>query len=247
MMDSNFESKLMEFLTDRLEVPFKNIDLYIQAFTHKSYSNEVALTDNITILDYDRLEYYGDAVLYIAATDLTYARYETSASGDLSKIRKSLINGSVLSVLAKDYNLEELIRYSKGETKNSHHDKIQEDVFESLIGAVSLDLGLAYGIELCKKILLPHLLKNEQSACEDDYKTALQQLLEKEMRKLPRYVCVEEKMVNGNDHLFTIHVMVDDIVLGVGKGSSKKIGEMMAAKDALTKRINVKGDNYGFN
>ena len=219
-------------LLKKLHITFKDIALYEQALTHPSYNGEV----NTKHQDYEKLEFMGDAVLGYVTADLVYKNRPEMSEGNLTKLRSVLVSTKPLANYARKINLPEYIRIGHSITvdqvKNS--DKILENVFEALVGAIYLDAGLKYAYRLISSLLMEDILNYDVDNLTD-YKSKLQEEIQAEHRDAVQYVTVETSGP-AHDRTFKVQVLYNGIVLGVGEGKSKKKAEEMAAKSALSKR-----------
>lgn len=218
----------MKDLFDRLKIKPKNLEHYNRAFQHKSYVNENKLK-----YDYERLEFLGDAVLELASSDYLFNNYDV-AEGDLTKIRASYVCENALYEYSSSLNLSKYIKVGHGEESSGGRYKkvILADIFESLMGAIYLDLGFEVAKEVILSIIVPYI-KDPNVIFFSDYKTALQEYVQTEKRNLI-YNVIDEKGPSHNK-LYKVEVRVDDILFGSGTGTSKKDAEQEAAKDALLK------------
>ena len=219
-------------LLKKLHITYKNIAIYEQALTHPSYNGEA----NTKHQDYEKLEFMGDAVLGYVTADLVYKNRPEMSEGNLTKLRSVLVSTKPLAEYARKIGLPDYIRIGHSITANQvkESDKILENVLEALIGATYLDAGLKVAYGLIKKLLLKDIL-NYDADNLTDYKSKLQEEIQAEHRDAVQYVTVEQSGP-AHDRTFKVHVLYNDIVLGVGTGKSKKKAEEMAAKDALSKR-----------
>jgi len=132
--------KDFSILERKLNLKFKNKDLLIQAFVHRSYLNE---NPDFRLGQNERLEFLGDAVLELVVTEYIYKKYPNKSEGELTSWRSALVNTNQLAETAEDLKLDEFLLLSKGESKDV--DKARHDLsannFEALIGAIYLDLG----------------------------------------------------------------------------------------------------------
>ena len=219
-------------LLKKLHITYKNIAIYEQALTHPSYNGEA----NTKHQDYEKLEFMGDAVLGYVTADLVYKNRPEMSEGDLTKLRSVLVSTKPLAAYARKIHLDEYVRIghsiTQGQVKES--DKILENVFESLIGAIYLDAGLNSAYRFIKKILLSDIISYDADNLTD-YKTKLQEEIQAEHRDAVQYVTVSQSGP-AHDRTFKVQVLYNGIVLGTGTGKSKKKAEEMAAKDALSKR-----------
>ena len=219
-------------LLKKLHIAFKDINLYEQALTHPSYNGDA----NTKHQDYEKLEFMGDAVLGYVTADLVYKNRPEMSEGNLTKLRSVLVSTKPLANYARKINLPDYIRIGHSITvdqvKNS--DKILENVFEALVGAIYLDAGLKYAYRLISSLLMEDILNYDVDNLTD-YKSKLQEEIQAEHRDAVQYVTVETSGP-AHDRTFKVQVLYNGIVLGVGEGKSKKKAEEMAAKSALSKR-----------
>ena len=219
-------------LLKKLHITFKDISLYEQALTHPSYNGDA----NTKHQDYEKLEFMGDAVLGYVTADLVYKNRPEMSEGNLTKLRSVLVSTKPLANYARKINLPDYIRIGHSITvdqvKNS--DKILENVFEALVGAIYLDAGLKYAYRLISSLLMEDILNYDVDNLTD-YKSKLQEEIQAEHRDAVQYVTVETSGP-AHDRTFKVQVLYNGIVLGVGEGKSKKKAEEMAAKSALSKR-----------
>ena len=219
-------------LLKKLHITYKNLAIYEQALTHPSYNGDA----NTKHQDYEKLEFMGDSVLGYVTADLVYKNRPEMSEGDLTKLRSVLVSTKPLAAYARKINLDEYVRIGHSITASQvkESDKILENVFESLIGAIYLDAGLKAAYRFIKYILLKDI-KSYDADNLTDYKTKLQEEIQAEHRDAVQYVTISQSGP-AHDRTFTVQVKYNDIVLGTGTGKSKKKAEEMAAKDALSKR-----------
>ena len=219
-------------LLKKLHITYKNLAIYEQALTHPSYNGDA----NTKHQDYEKLEFMGDSVLGYVTADLVYKNRPEMSEGDLTKLRSVLVSTKPLAAYARKISLDQYVRIGHSITANQvkESDKILENVFESLIGAIYLDAGLKAAYRFIKYILLKDIQTYDADNLTD-YKTKLQEEIQAEHRDAVQYVTVSQSGP-AHDRTFTVQVKYNDIVLGTGTGKSKKKAEEMAAKDALSKR-----------
>jgi ribonuclease-3 len=215
-----------------LGVTIKNSELFTLALTHPSYNADAKTKHQ----DYERLEFIGDAVISFCVADLIYKSHPEMDQGIMSKLRSYLVKGHTLAEYARKLHLFEFIRVgnsiSTDQVKKS--DKILEDVFEALVGAIYLDNGIDVVYKYLTKIFKEDVDNTNQDALTD-YKTRLQEEMQAEHRDSVHYELVSQ-IGPAHDRTFTVNVLFENIVLGTGTGKSKKNAEEAAAKDALNKR-----------
>ena len=222
----------LQELFKTINVKPNDITLYSLALTHPSYNAETKTKHS----DYERLEYMGDAVLDYVAADLIFHKFSQMEPGNMSKLRSFLVKSKTLSNYARKIGLEKyiLVGHSISEEQLKRSDKILEDSFEALIGAIYLDQGIEFVFGFIKGVLIEDIIRfGDQDLT--DYKSKLQEEMQAEHRESVHYETVEE---NGpaHDRTYVVNVMFNDIVLASGSGKSKKAAEEEAAKNALKKR-----------
>lgn len=208
----------------KLDINPTNMNLYYQAFTHSSYTNE-----NPSYPNYERLEFLGDAVLEIIISDYLYKEWHLE-EGTMTKMRANYVCEKACATYARDLKFESDVRIGNNEEIN---DTIIADIFEAFIGALYLDKGFDFTSKLVMSIIKPYIDKNVNFLI--DYKSALQEKIQS-IKKTVTYEVIEETGPAHNKK-FTSVVKVDDIILGKGIGNSKKASEQEAAKDALSKEV----------
>ena len=213
-------------LLEKLDVKTDNIKLFEQAFTHTSYAYENNLKS------YETLEFLGDAIVDLLVSDYLF-KSNLYKEGEMTKIRASYVCENALYEYANDLGFGDYIKLGIGE-KHSGGDKkkaILSDVFESFVAAMYLDKGFEKTKDYILKIVVPYI-ENKDILLFSDYKSALQEAVQTN-KKSVEYVLLDESGPAHN-RSFRVVVLVDDIVLGEGIGSSKKQAEQEAAKKALS-------------
>ena len=223
-------SAYQNFATTKLGVTFKDIDILVTAFTHRSYLNE----HRRTVKSHnERLEFLGDAVLEMAVTEFLYSNYQ-DPEGVLTNWRSSLVRTESIAQAASHYEFEPLLRLSKGEMRGTERARVQilANSFEAVIGAIYLDQGY----EQAKKFIASSILSTFEhilaSGSWVDSKSHLQELAQRQETATPVYRIISEE---GPDHdkTFTVGVFVNNQIRGQGSGPSKQAGQQKAAEAAL--------------
>ncbi len=218
-------------------INFKNLDIYIKAFTHTSYVHEA---NDKNIESYERLEFLGDSVLGKEIAEFLYSNFEELNPGELSLLRSKIVNKTSLSKMGKKFEFEKLIFFGKGEAGKIPSDSVYEDVFESYIGALYLDQGFEKVKEYITELFKDKITGMDLNDLKD-FKTQLQEKLQAEKRETVKYKTID-KIKEDNKLFFHVQAVLDDaIVLGSGKAESKRKAEQIAARDALSKlpKINL--------
>ena len=204
------------------------------AMTHSSYSNEMK-TRGYRAVSNESLEFLGDAILQLVISEELYKRYSKQGEGALTKMRQALVCESMLAKLAAKISLGDYLNVGTGEESAGVRSnvKVLADAFEALVAAIYID-DRSNGHTLYKAVVLS-LFSNEIDSVAknsgNDFKTMLQQFVEKNGDSVLRYDCFEE----GPEHnkVFNVKAYINNNLVGVGKGTKKVSAEMAAAKEAL--------------
>lgn len=225
MTQPNFEDAAQ--LEERLGYVFENKKYLDIALTHSSYANEMkkGRTSN------ERQEFLGDAVLSIIVSDYLFHTYHL-AEGELTKLRASMVCEKSLCEFSQQIGLGRFLKLGRGEEQMGGRERpsILADAFEAVLAAIYLDGG----IEPARRFVLgfvTDMLKNRHVSFTD-YKTMLQEIIQKNPEEKLSYVLAEE---TGPDHdkRFVVEVHLNSNVIGRGVGGSKKGAEQAAAREAL--------------
>lgn len=223
--------KHFDQLEKKLGITFKNKDLLVQAFAHRSYINE---NPEFHLSNNERLEFLGDAVIELVVTEELFVKYPGKAEGDLTNWRASLVNAKMLAQVAKELEFEEFLLLSKGEKKENGKARsyILANCFESFVGALYLDLGYEASKEFLKKELMPRLDEIIKGGSYKDAKSKFQECSQEKVSITPSYKVMKEW---GPDHnkRFIVGVYLQEELVSEGEGSSKQEAEEEAAKLAL--------------
>ncbi len=207
---------------------FENRDLLRVALTHRSYANERGEDEN-----YERLEFLGDSVLGLIASQWLYQRYPGESEGQLAKLKSFLVSATALADYGRSIDLGPRLYLGVGEDRSGGRAKASLlcDVVESLIGAVYLDGGLEAAREVVEP-MLAGALDDRFPAGHRDFKTRLQERSQARGWGLPAYRVTAEA---GPDHrkVFTVECSLEGRVLATASGRSKKTAAQRAAAMAL--------------
>lgn len=236
-------------LEERLGHKFSNRELLDRALTHSSAIPELRGAADATVSshpsDNEQLEFLGDAVLELLASEYLLAAFPEWSEGQLSKSRARIVNASSLESAARRLRLGEHLRLGRGEEKTGGREKqtLLADAFEAVVAAVYLDAGLGAARELLQRVLFEQALEERgERIAESDRKSALQEFLQGRGQPPAEYRLAGE---SGPDHqkTFQIEVWVNGECLASGVGSTKKEAEQRAARSALEQleRTGVKG------
>ncbi len=208
----------------------KDMSLYVSAFTHRSYLNEHR---GFELPHNERLEFLGDAVLELIATEYLYRNYD-HPEGELTNFRSALVNYKILSTIARRIGLEQYLLMSRGEAKDTGRARqvILANTIEALIGAMYLDLGYEPTRVFIEKEILVELPQIISGGSYMDPKSKLQEMVQEKWGITPTYGVISE---SGPDHdkVFVVACFMGEKELGRGQGPSKQEGEITAAENAL--------------
>ncbi|MBQ3087459.1 MAG: ribonuclease III [Clostridia bacterium] len=205
---------------------FHNKALLRNALTHSSACNEKTAGQNN-----ERLEFLGDSVLGFITAEYLWTSHSDLPEGQLTRRRAAAVCEKALAGYARQFHLGEYLYMGKGEemTGGRNRASILADAFEALLAAIYLDGGM----EKAKQFCLPFITTGDQQT-EDfvDYKTELQEIVQKNPGEALTYVLVEESGP-AHDRSFTVEVHLNSNCIGIGEGRSKKKAEQEAARKAL--------------
>lgn len=221
---------LLSELEEKLGIKFRDRSLLHLALVHGSATAERRSRHGE---NYERLEFLGDSVLNLAVSDHLYRLYPKRLEGDLARLRAGIVNEAALARVARGLDLGRYVVLGRGEEKGGGRSRpaLLADAIEAVIGAVYIDSG--YGVaHYCVTRWFGDELSKLEEPGEGDYKSQLQELVQQQERRLPRYRITGQRGPE-HDRLFVAVVEVNGRVLGEGRGRSKKEAEQAAAQRAL--------------
>jgi ribonuclease-3 len=199
-----------------------DIKMYRRSFTHKSALKKYKGLEG----SYETLEFMGDSVLGFIITRYLFEKFPAEQEGFLTKARTKLVRGKTLCEISKRLGLEKWVLMDDKGMRNgwNTNENILEDVFEALVGAIYLDIGMIHA----KSFVFAAFEHVEMNLTDDNYKDQLMRWCQANKVPLPEYIV--RGQYNGTFH---IEVVVDGIPHGSGFASTKKQGEQFAAQIAL--------------
>lgn len=210
---------------------FVSRDILMLALTHSSYANEIK--DRESPYN-ERLEFLGDSVLGVIISEYVYNKHKDCKEGELTKMRSKIVCEATLSECARSIDLGEYMLFGKGEemTGGRTRRSILADAFEALLAAIYLDAGMSVVKPILFNLMNDKIEMAEKGLIVDDYKTHLQEIIQTKKDNKIRYELIEEM---GPDHkkVFKTAVKLNNEIIGVGEGRSKKESEQEAAMVAL--------------
>jgi len=217
--------KKIQQLEVSLGYEFKDKELITEALTHKSYKKSY---------DNERLEFLGDAVLDLVVGEYLYKKFTSSAEGNLSKIRASLVNETGFEKLARYLGIGDYMLLSNAEENNGGREKssLLSNAFEAVMGAIYLEAGLKFVNEIAIGLIENNHKEISLDSLFSDYKTVLQEITQAQFGVTPDYIVVASR---GPDHQkeFEVGVNIQEKEYARAVGKSKKIAQQEAAKIAL--------------
>lgn len=229
----NMQKELPHFET-ATGISFKNKELLKRAFTHRSYLNEHRDED---IEHNERLEFLGDAVLELVATNHLYSRFPGKNEGELTALRSSLVNTNTLSDAAAALGMNEYLLLSRGEAKDTGRARafLLANTFEALVGALYLDHGYEAAGAFIARNLFPKIDEIVEKRLWQDAKSYFQEQAQEEEGVTPTYSVLREA---GPDHdkRFVVGAYLRSVKVAEGEGRSKQEAETEAARAALAAR-----------
>ena len=208
----------------------RNIEIYQQALLHKSSSIK---SDKGRLLNNERLEFLGDAILDAVVADIVYKKFEGRREGFLTNTRSKIVQRETLNRVAVEIGLDKLIKYTT--RQSSHNSYMCGNAFEALVGAIYLDKGY----ETCKKFMEERIINRylnleKISRKEVNFKSKLIEWSQKNKFEII-FNLLDQSFDDQQDPTFETQVMVENIPAGAGKGYSKKESQQEAAHETLTK------------
>ena len=217
-------------LEKKIGFSFKNKTLLIQALTHRSFLNE----NSKYKISNERLEFLGDSVLSLLTSTKLFSLFPSFPEGQLTNLRSTLVRAETLAQVAQNLDLGDFMLISVGEEKSGgrENESLLANLFEAILGAIFLDLGLEKAGQFLEKNLFIKIKSVAQSPVIYDFKIKLQELTQEKTQAYPVYKVISE---TGPDHnkIFTVEVYLQSKLLAQGSGKSKQEAQQDAAKIAL--------------
>lgn len=225
------EKENIQSFLNRASVSISDMQILMQAFTHRSYLNE---HPNLGYGHNERLEFLGDAVLELSVTDYLYREYPEESEGELTAYRAALVNTVSISSAAKKLGMEDCLQLSRGEARGTEKARqyILANTFEAVIGAIYLDQGYEAADRFISTHLTPTITDIIKKRLWQDAKSYFQERAQDKVNITPSYRVVKE---SGPDHdkQFTVGVYLGEELVAKGNGRSKQDAEQEAAGNAL--------------
>lgn len=219
----------MKELEEKLQYHFKDPRYLKTALTHSSYANEFHVPGGSN----ERLEFLGDSILGAVVADYLYREFPKLPEGELTKKRAALVCEKACCGFSQKIGVGDYLLLSHGEQNSGGRSRssILADAFESITAAIYLDGGIQAARAFVLRYVLP-LLHDAKPKTLKDYKTALQEIVQKNPEDHLEYVLTGESGPDHEKH-FVVEVRLDGNAVGKGGGRSKKEAEQQAAREAL--------------
>ena len=234
---SNLPSKkndlhIFDILQKKIGYSFNEPSLLEAALSHTSLPSSTGDASS-----FERMEFLGDSVLGLIVAEELFLKHPKYAEGKLSKLKSKIVSRKMLTLKAKELQLEKYLLLSTEAVSGSGIDSILSDAMESLICAIYLDGELDDARMFIKKFILKDIKKMIDKGKFADYKSMLQEYTQSKFHNIPQYNILKEE---GPEHekMFDMEVVVNGKVLGMGKGNNKKEAQQNAAKEAC-KQLNL--------
>lgn len=223
------------FAEEKLGLEFKDIQVLVDALTHRSYINEHKKSASV---HNERLEFLGDAVLELVVTDFLFRNYD-EPEGILTAWRSALVRTESIGEAGRRLGYFEIMRMSRGERHGTERSRLQimANAFEAVIGAIYVEKGYKQASAFIQQNILSTLPEILQTGAWRDPKSYIQELMQKYDGLTPNYRVLEE---SGPDHdkVFEVGVYSGETLIAQGKGSSKQNAQQEAAKRAIEIYLN---------
>lgn len=234
--------KTIEQLEQEIGISFTNRLLIETAFTHRSYLNE---HKSLNIEHNERLEFLGDAVIELCVTEYLFKQFNRP-EGEMTNLRSALVKGESLSAESKRLGINELLKTSRGESKNTGkaRDLLLANAFEALVGTIYLDKGYEEAFNFIEKNIIYKLDDILEKGLYYDPKSKFQELSQEALSITPSYETLSE---SGPDHAktFIMGAFLGDKKVGEGTGPSKQRAQTDAARVALEKWDSIIKESNG--
>lgn len=224
-----------------LNYTFKNPELLLEAFTHKSFAHEIT----IELTNNEKLEFLGDSVLQMVISETIFKKYPELNEGQLSKLRSAIVNEETLAKLALFFKFEKTLLIGKGELKTKGYERpsLLANAFEAYLGAIFLDSDyqtskaiLLEAIDIYKKESKNDIFSLKISE-NHDAKSKLQEIVMELYKVNPEYESEELQKKNTKEKFFKVHFKIKDQVIASEENLSKKKAMQLLAQKILNNEL----------
>ncbi len=221
---------------------FKDIDLFRNCFVHSSYTNE-----HYGIENNERLEFFGDAIMDFLVTEYLMAKYPNENEGRLTDRRKDFVAKEPLTKAVFALGLDKYLILGKSvENNRDPNEKLYSSVYEAVVAGIYIDGGLAPARKFVKKTLIDFIESSQampkkvvKKTTVKDYKSALQEFMQKNKMGIPEYQSISKEGPDNNP-VFTEAVLINGKIVAKACGKSKKSAQQIGAKAVYEKLLRSK-------
>jgi len=217
--------KLERIIGVRIDDP----SLFEKALRHRSSLNEEGYE---AYESYERLEFLGDAVLDLIASEILFELYPKKDEGFLTKLRAKLVRGDTLSLFSFELGFKELMEVGDRASQSVASKSVMADVFESVVAAIYITKGYRAAFQFVQKVIQRHIDFEELESKVDNFKSALLEYAQANKLPVPKYKLLSETGP-GHNKSFEVVAVIGNEEKGTGKGKSKKKAEQIAARETL--------------
>ena len=220
------EEERFKLCEQRIGYVFRDKELLREALTHASGASSRVVSN-------ERLEFLGDAILGAVICECLYRRFPNLLEGDLTKIKSHVVSRQTCAKISTELRLDEFLILGKGMlTHETIPPSLLADVFESLVAAIYLDDGPDPSREFIERYMGPEIDDAADGATGGNYKSQLQQYVQRQHGTTPVYQLVEEKGPDHSKH-FKVAAEIEGTLYEAAWGPNKKEAEQRAAENAL--------------
>lgn len=221
--------ELLPALTRKLNFEFRDINLLKLALTHRSKGS----------VNYERLEFLGDSILGFVVAEWLYENFPDVTEGQLSRMRSSLVRKETLAEIARKLEISKYLILGEGELKSGgfNRDSILSDTIESLIGAIYLDSNLVAATEFIYSHFAKHFDGISERQNFKDYKSRLQETMQKQGFDLPVYKIIKTEGEQHNQYFTVECVLVESKISSQSTAQSRRLAEQQAAEKVLNEYL----------
>lgn len=220
------EHRLVIFLLTVFHYRPKNLQLFIDALTHKSYSNT-----REHVKSNERLEFLGDTVIDLIVAEYLYERFPSEDEGYLTRVKAKIVNRKMLAYIGGEIKLAEYIRYRRG--RSIRTSTIEGNALEALIGAIYLDSNYETSRDIFEKYIIKKYINFKDVLSQEmDFKSTL--LIWGQKNKIEIEFHITDEAVKENNFTYTAVAVIKGKEWGMGKGNSKKEAEQQASNETMT-------------
>jgi ribonuclease-3 len=220
------EQERLEACQQAIGCRFRDAFWLEKALIHSSNRSDLGLSN-------ERMEFLGDAILGMVVSEHLFHKYVTHTEGELTAIKSIVVSQRTLARYGRELQLDKFLSVGRGMSKGRRlPNSVMANVFEAVVAAVYLDAGLEAVREFVLRILAAEIEESERTKHNKNFKSLVQQLVQRELGVTPTYRVIEE---SGPDHAksFRVVTVISNVEYGTGWGRNKKEAEQHSARESL--------------